>query len=165
MLGANQKSVSACAFATIGQPRGVVFRFAAEDFAQNYRRWNPQVVDMAAMQPGPMREGLAFRQVTEERGFRAESEFSVEQMSPPSLLVLVGVSDPVRSTYSFEDALPDSTTVRFTFELDDIALPLRPFAKLLRSALEDGARQAVENLKLLLESEAREAAVRDVSAA
>jgi hypothetical protein len=43
--------------------------------------------------------------------------------------------------------------VTFTFELERLEPRLRPFEKLIRIALQDGAKRTVRKLKLLIEKE------------
>ena len=59
---------------------------------------------------------------------------------------------PYRSLYEFESRSP-STHVTFTFELKQLEPRMRPFEKLIRMALQDGAKRTVRKLKMLIEKE------------
>jgi hypothetical protein len=148
-------AVKGSASATIARTVDSVFDFVARDFFSNYRRWCPQVVDLDPSGPVPLRAGMQARQVTLDRGIRCESTFEVAEVEPPARLVLEGVSEPFRSSYRFESAPAGGTGIVFEFEMRELELAMRPFAKLIRAALQDGAEQTVENLKSLLESDPR----------
>jgi len=66
--------------------------------------------------------------------------------------LLPGDFSALRSLYEFENLSP-STHVTFTFELERLEPRLRPFEKLIRIALQDGAKRTVRKLKLLIEKE------------
>ena len=59
---------------------------------------------------------------------------------------------PYRSSYEFENLSP-STHLTFTFEPERLEPRMRPFEKLIRIALQDGAKRTVRKLKLLIEKE------------
>ena len=61
-------------------------------------------------------------------------------------------SPPYCSIYEFADR-NSSTQLTFTFELHQIEPRMRPFEKLIRIALQDGAKRTVKKLKLLIERE------------
>jgi len=67
---------------------------------------------------------------------------------------IAGVSEPFNSSYTLEAAGDERTKLAFSFELEELDLAMRPFQKLIRAALQEGAAQTVENLKTLLESPA-----------
>jgi hypothetical protein len=54
--------------------------------------------------------------------------------------------------YQF-DAASQHTRLTFTFELRRIDLIMRPFEKLIRTAVQEGAERTVRNLKRLIEAE------------
>jgi len=154
MLGFGEaKPVSSSARAVVKRSRDAVFSFVAADFFRNYQRWSPQVVELEPLSQGPVQAGLLARQVTMDQGIRSESTFQIAAYEPPSAIELMGVSEPFRSSYAFAAENDDQTEVVFTFELRELALPMRPFVKLIRAAIQDGAEQAVENIKQLIESE------------
>ncbi|MGD9658285.1 MAG: SRPBCC family protein [Methylocystis sp.] len=155
-------AVGGVARTVISRQRDDAFNFVARDFFANYAHWCPQVVELEPSESAPARVGMTARQVTMERGIRSESTFEIVAVERPRLLALEGVSEPFSSSYEFEcDA--DGTMLIFTFELREIEFSMRPFAKLIRAALQDGAEQIVENIRALLETGAPSATVAGAS--
>ncbi len=143
--------VGGVARTVISRPRDFAFDFVARDFFANYQRWCPQVVELEPNGSAPVRVGMTARQVTMERGIRSESTFAIAAIERPRLLALEGISEPFSSSYAFE-CEPQGTMLIFTFELREIEFSMRPFVKLIRAALQDGAEQIVENLRALIET-------------
>jgi carbon monoxide dehydrogenase subunit G len=129
-----------------------VYRFIAEDFARNYPRWSPEVRELRMMSKGPLRVGSLARQVRVDQGRRTESTFKITQMEPQRRLTFQGTSFPFVVDYRLE-AKEAKTRLTFTFELRRLDLMMRPFEKLIRVAVKEGAEQTVRNLKHLIESE------------
>ena len=157
MLGLNlaprvSAAVSGSATAVVARAVDVVYDFVARDFFANYQRWCPQVVELEPNECTPMSPGLMARQVTLDRGIRSESTFEIVEVNEGRRLALEGRSEPFRSSYNFENSPIESTTLTFQFELLDLELSMRPFAKLIRAAIQEGAEQTVENIKRILES-------------
>ena len=144
--------VKAQASIDIQRPPEAVYRFIAEDFASNYPRWSPEVRELRVLSNGPMRVGTLARQVRVDQGRRTESTFKITQMHPGRRLSFQGTNFPFLVDYRL-DAGDDHTRLTFTFELRRIDLMMRPFEKLIRVAVEDGAHRTVRNLKRLIESE------------
>ncbi|MGZ9089548.1 MAG: SRPBCC family protein, partial [Rhodoplanes sp.] len=99
---------------------------------------------------------MTARQVTMERGIRSESTFEIVNLERPRLFAIEGISEPFSSSYEFE-CEAQGTTLIFTFKLREIEFSMRPFVKLIRAALQDGAEQIVENLRALIETGATSA--------
>ncbi|MBN8452956.1 SRPBCC family protein [Accumulibacter sp.] len=129
-----------------------VFQFVALDFLVNYPRWSPEVLRLEAVSSGPVRPGFQARQVRVDQGHKTESVFEVSELEAPKRVRFQGVSAPYSSLYEFDDR-SSSTTIRFSFEIAALEPRLRPFEKLVRIALQDGARRTVKTLKLLIEKE------------
>lgn len=129
-----------------------VFRFVALDFPKNYPRWSPEVSELVPLSTGPVRPGYQARQIRVDQGHKTDSIFEVSEMVVQSRVIFRGVTAPYVSTYEFED-LKASTRLTFTFELREVEPRLRPFEKLIRIALEEGAKRTVKRLKLLIERE------------
>jgi len=130
-----------------------VFEFVASHFFDNYPKWCPQVVELEQLSDPPVQVGTRGRQVTRDRGIDSESTFEVSAFAPSEKLEIRGSSEPFRSSYEFQREEGGGTRVAFTFELLEIDLVMRPFQKLIRSALQDGAIQTIENIKRLLEEQ------------
>ena len=133
-------------------PVASVFDYVGYGFFKNYRKWCPQVIELEP-RSDTIQVGSIARQVTLDRGIRSESTFEVTDFAPPRRLEIKGVSEPFRSAYEFAEETDASTRLAFTFELLELDLVMRPFQKLIRVALEDGAKQTIENLKGLLQVE------------
>ena len=123
----------------------------ARRFFDNYQKWCPQVVELEQISPPPIQLGTKGRQVTRDRGIDSEQLFDVTQFSSNAELEITGSSEPFRSHYEFITK-GNETQITFIFELKEIDLMMRPFQKLLKTALQDGAEQTAENIKALLET-------------
>jgi hypothetical protein len=129
-----------------------VYRFVAEDFERNYPRWSPEVKQLRLLSSGPMRVGTLARQVRVDQGRRTESTFKIVQMQPGERLSFQGTDVAYYVDYRFAKTdKPDQTRLTFTFELRRLELMMRPFEKLIRMAIQDGAHRTVRNLKRLVE--------------
>jgi hypothetical protein len=144
--------ISAKADALIFHEIEPVFQFVAIDFPKNYPRWSPEVSKLEPLTEGPVQPGFQARQIRVDQGHKTDSIFEVSEMVVQSRVIFRGVTAPYISTYEFED-LKASTRLTFTFELRELEPRLRPFEKLIRVALEDGAKRTVKRLKLLIEQE------------
>lgn len=98
-----------------------------------------------------MQLGTKGRQVTRDRGIDSESLFDVTKFTSNEELEITGSTEPFRSSYEFVNK-GNETQITFTFELKEIDLVMRPFQKLLKTALQDGAEQTAENIKSLIET-------------
>jgi hypothetical protein len=134
------------------------YDYIAHNFFDNYPKWCPQVVELERLSDPPVQVGTRGRQVTRDRGIDSESTFEVSAFAPTEKLEIRGTSEPFRSSYEFLQDPDGATRVAFTFELLEIDLVMRPFQKLIRSALQDGAIQTIENIKRLLEEQEGQAA-------
>ncbi len=153
MLGIGApKPIAGAAEGVVNCPVASAFAYVGHGFFENYRKWCPQVVELEPLSEGPVGAGCRARQVTLDRGIRSESTFAISDFEPPRRLEIKGQSEPFRSVYEFVQEGEAATRVSFTFELEEIDLVMRPFQKLIRAALQDGATQTIENLKRLLET-------------
>lgn len=90
--------------------------------------------------------------MTRDRGIDSESTFEVAQFRPAQAFEIMGLTEPFRSSYEFKHEGDGATRIVFTFELKEVDLVMRPFQKLIKTALQEGAIQTMENIKQLLES-------------
>lgn len=144
--------VKAQAQALIACSPDQAFAFVAVGFAYNYPRWSPEVRSMVAVTDGPVRVGWVGRQVRVDKGRRTESEFRVVAFEDERQIVFEGLDDPFRIVYRFEP-LETETRVIFDFELERLSPGLRPFAGMVRRAVQDGADRMMVRLKTLIEIE------------
>jgi uncharacterized protein YndB with AHSA1/START domain len=154
MFGSSQP-VKAKATTVINKPINEVFRFVGDEFFVNYPKWSPEVVELKPLSEGRLRLGTLARQVRVDHGHRTESTFRVTDYQPNKRLCFSGVSSPYRCVFDFEQkSMPSPVTqVAFTFELSELELFMRPFEKLIRVAIQDGAERTVKNLKGLIEGQ------------
>jgi hypothetical protein len=136
----------------VGLPPEPVFAFVAEDFVRNYPRWSPEVQRLELLTPGPLRVGSRARQVRVDQGRRSDSTFRVVALEPPSRVGFSEISERFRIEYRLE-ALGERTRLSFAFELRQLDLYMRPFEKLIRAAVQEGAERVVRNIKGLVERE------------
>ncbi|MFP4075386.1 MAG: SRPBCC family protein [Halochromatium sp.] len=130
-----------------------VYRFIAEGFAQNYPRWSPEVKELEITTEGPLRVGSVGRQVRIDQGRRTESVFRITQMEPAQQLSFESPSPNFHVDYRLAPQAEDRTQLTFTFELRRLDLFMRPFERLIRHRVQEGAQRNVRNLKRLIESE------------
>lgn len=141
------------ASAMVDCPIQSAFDYVGYGLFQHYRVWCPQVVELDVISEGPVGVGTMARQVTLDRGITSESTFKIAEFNPPTIVELEGISDPFRSIYALEELGAASIMLIFSFEIRELELFMRPFKKLVRAALQEGAQQMVENLKQLLEEQ------------
>lgn len=146
--------VIAKASIVINRPTDEVFQFIGENFFENYPRWSPEVQELKQITPGEVRVGTRARQVRIDQGHRSESIFAVTRLVPGQRVCFEGISSPFRCDYEMRPNAPESSTrVTFTFEFPKLELFMRPFEKLIRVVVQEGAERTVRNLKHLIETE------------
>jgi hypothetical protein len=149
--------VKAQASIVIARPAEAIYEFIADDFARNYKRWSPEVQRLEILTPGPLRVGSRARQVRVDQGRRTETTFRVRTLERPRRICFAETRDQFRIDYILEPVRgkPDGDWSRLTFgfQLTRIELYMRPFEKLIRSAVQDGATRTVGNIKRLVEGE------------
>ena len=134
-------------------PSEEVFKYIAVDFFQNYPKWSPEVIKLEALTEGPVQLGTLARQVRMDQGHRSESKFRVTIYEPNKRLCFSGVSNPYRCTYELQELNNGKKAMlNFTFELLELQMFMRPFEKLIRIVVQDGAERTVRNLKRLTEA-------------
>ncbi len=152
MFFGSKQPVVAKASTVIKKPVEDVFHFIGEDFFNNYPRWSPEVVELKPLSSGPVKVGTLAKQVRVDHGHRSESTFKVTDLQPNRRIAFSGVSNAYRCIYDMEIAGAASVTqIAFTFELAELEMFMRPFEKLIRIAVQDGAERTVKNLKGLIE--------------
>jgi hypothetical protein len=136
----------------IQRPPEQVYGFVARDFFANYPRWSPEVRRMDVLTPGPIRVGSLARQVRVDQGRQSESTFRVTALEEPLQLDFAEGSDLFRISYRLTPLGAD-TRLTFSFELTRLEFYMRPFEKLIRVTVQDGAERVVRNIKGLVERE------------
>lgn len=130
-----------------------LFKFIGVDLLTNYPRWSPEVKELDKLTDGEIKQGTMCRQVRVDQGNRSESTFKISVFDLNTRISFLGVSNPYRCDYIIESISATSSRITFTFELLELDLHMRPFEKLIRIALQDGAERTVKNIKKLIEAE------------
>lgn len=136
----------------IQTPSDKLFNFIGNDLLINYPRWSPEVKELEKITDGPIRLGTVCRQVRIDQGNRSESTFKVKVFDAGARICFEGVSNPYRCDYVIEPINASDSRITFIFELLSLDLHVRPFEKLVRIAVQDGADRTVKNIKKLIES-------------
>lgn len=144
--------VKARADILIQKPPELVYDFVVRDFFVNYPRWSPEVRRLDLLTPGPVRVGSRARQVRIDQGRQSESTFRVTTLEELARLEFAESSDLFRIGYRI-DPVGEQTRLTFAFELTRVAFFMRPFEKLIRVAIQEGAERVVRNIKGLVERE------------
>jgi hypothetical protein len=149
--------VRADAAAVVERPPQVVFEFVATEFFRNYPRWAPEVRELVALSPGPLRIGSLGRQVRVDYGRRTEATFRVTRLEPGVHVAFAGLTTPFTIDYRFEPA-GEHTRVTLVFQLLRLELYMLPFARVIRSAAGDSVAATVRTLKRVVERDVAPAA-------
>ncbi|MDE2366250.1 MAG: SRPBCC family protein [Betaproteobacteria bacterium] len=130
-----------------------IFKYLGDGFFENYPKWSPEVVELECITDGPVKLGTIARQVRIDQGRRTETRFKINVYEPDKRLGFAGISDPFRCSYELTDMNSGkSAELVFTFELTEIQMVMRPFEKLIRVVIQEGAERTVRNLKRLTEA-------------
>ncbi len=131
---------------------GTIFDFIGVNLFSNYPRWSPEVVELEQLSDGEIAVGTMARQVRIDQGRRLESKFQVTKFEVGKCLVFDGVPDPFRCTFEIRAIDPNvKTNLTFTFEGLELRPHMRPFEKLIRRVVQDGAVRTTRNIKHLIE--------------
>jgi hypothetical protein len=144
------KPVAGKASVEIDKPIQEVFEFVGVKFFDNYRKWAPEVTELEPLTNQEISEGVRAQQVRVDQGQKVESVFEVTEFVRPIKVTLVGITQPYRNTYEFCMSGAQLTGLEYKFELLELDLLMRPFEKLIRMAIEEGAENTVANIKNLL---------------
>ncbi|MBS3963749.1 MAG: hypothetical protein KGZ80_04485 [Methylomonas sp.] len=149
----NNKPVSGEATIEIVQPVNEVFWFVGDQFFINYPKWAVEVNQFEPLDGNSVFIGARAKQVRDDNGSNVESIFEITEFLSEEILIFKGITAPYKHSYLFEVFEQKSPTkLTFRFELLELEVFMRPFAKLIRSAIEEGAENTVENIKSLIET-------------
>jgi len=143
----------------VKSPPDEIFDYIGLNFFTNYPKWSPEVVELEQLSDGPMQLGTLGRQVRVDQRRRLESRFKVTTYDFGRCLRFAGVPDPFVCTFDLErmerTGATDGTTLTFTFEGFELRDYMKPFEKLIRVVVQDGAARTVGNIKRLIERQRR----------
>jgi hypothetical protein len=135
----------------IDKPMHDVFSYVGEHFFENYPKWAVEVVHFQPLDSQEVSVGAKAKQIRKDNGAKVESVFEITDYQPNSKLIFTGIEAPYRHSYLLTcDSENQPTNLTFRFELLELDVFMRPFQKLIRSAIEDGAETTVENIKNLI---------------
>jgi len=147
----SSKPVAGEASIEINKSINEVFSYIGEHFYDNYPKWAVEVVELEPLDGKEVFVGAKAKQVREEHGTKVESIFEITDYQPTMKLIFKGLNEPYAHIYFLEsNEEMQSTRLTFRFELAEIEVFMRPFLKLIRSAIEEGAENTVENIKNLI---------------
>lgn len=154
MLGLfKQTPVVGKANALIKSPSDKLFHFIGTDLLINYPRWSPEVCELEKLTDGPIKQNTLCRQVRIDQGNRSESTFKVKVFDIGERICFEGTTNPYRCDYIIESVNEADCKITFVFEMLDLEMYMKPFEKLIRIAVQDGADRTVRNIKKLIEAE------------
>jgi len=145
------KPVTGEASIEIDKPIHEVFSYIGEHFYDNYPKWSVEVVEFEPLDGKEVFVGAKAKQTRKDNGAAVESIFEITEYQPSIKLIFKGLNEPYKHSYLLASSEQTQTTrLTFRFDLLEIEVFMRPFEKLIRSAIEDGAENTVENIKNLI---------------
>ncbi|MGZ4955941.1 MULTISPECIES: SRPBCC family protein [Methylobacter] len=145
------KPVTGEASIEINKPIHDVFSYIGEHFYDNYPKWSVEVVEFEPLDGKEVFVGAKAKQTRKDNGAAVESIFEITDYQPSIKLIFKGLTEPYKHSYLLESSeQTQATRLTFRFDLLEIEVFMRPFEKLIRSAIEDGAENTVENIKNLI---------------
>lgn len=131
-----------------------VFSYVGEHFFDNYPKWAVEVVEFQPLDGKQVFIGAKAKQVRKDNESEVESIFAITDYQPSVKLIFQGLVDPYKHSYLLESCQNNKPTrLTFRFELLELEVFMRPFAKLIRYAIEEGAENTVNNIKNLVVAE------------
>lgn len=128
-----------------------VFSYVGHRFFDNYPKWALEVVDFKPLDGNEVFVGAKAKQIRKDNDVEVESVFAITEFQPENKLSLEGLNEPYKHSYFLEaNEQKKPTRLTFRFELLELEIFMRPFEKLIRYAIEDGAENTVENIKKLM---------------
>ena len=147
----SSKPISGEASISIKKSIADVFHFIGVCFYENYPKWAIEVEEFEVLDSSKVFVGAKAKQIRRDNGQKVESIFEITDFHPDSTLVFKGISAPYRHSYLLVcDEENNPTHLTFRFELLELDVFMRPFQKLIRYAIEEGAENTVENIKNLI---------------
>jgi carbon monoxide dehydrogenase subunit G len=134
----------------IHRPIEDVFKYIADDFFENFRKWDAAVLKLEKTSPSPVGIDTTGWQVMKGDGWEAETDFRVTDYDPNRKFSITGTGKPYfKNSYTFEP-IDDGTKIFYAseFSLDGIA---KLFEPLMKGAIKKASQEYVDNLKQLLE--------------
>ncbi|MFZ2450473.1 MAG: hypothetical protein WAW36_08140 [Methylovulum miyakonense] len=148
------KPVVGKASVVINKPTTDIFVFIGDRFFENYPKWALEVTEFQPLNGLQVFVGARAEQLRRDQGQDIKSVFEITEFHPFIKLTFKGLTAPYMNSYYLEPGdTEQSTLLTFSFTLLELELFMRPFEKLIRTAIEEGAENTVENIKNLLADE------------
>ena len=144
--------ISGNASSTIAMPTDHVYQFVVTDFAMNYQRWAPEVQRLEMLTPGPIRIGSRVRQIRIDQGRKSDTRFQIVALEQLKKVCFAEISRKFQGEYTMIPC-DNGTRLRFEFRLHKVEFFMRPFERLIRLAIQEGAERTVRNIKQLVEND------------
>jgi hypothetical protein len=145
------KPVSGEASIEIDKSIHAVFSCIGINFFDNYPKWAAGVENFEPLDGKEVFVGARAKQLRTDNGTKMESTFAITDYHPHEKLIFQGINAPYRHSYLLEAPEKQPTRLTFRFDLLELDVFMRPFEKLIRAAIEDGAETTVENIKNLID--------------
>jgi hypothetical protein len=142
--------VTAEASAVIDREQAQVFDFIAGHFHEIYPRWMTDVIELECLDPVPVKIGTRVRQVRLENNEEITSTFEIREIEAFDTFSFQGIDMPYRQIYRIDPVSQGKSHLTFRFELLEVDLFMRPFVKLIRSAMIEGVEGTLLTLSSLL---------------
>jgi len=148
----SHKPIAGEACIDIDKPVDDVFHYVGENFFENYPKWAVEVVDFEPLDGKEVFIGAKAKQIRNDNNGEIESVFEITEYQLKSKLIFQGLTQPYKHSYLLEAIQEDRRPTRLTFRFEFLELEvfMRPFEKLIRCAIEDGAENTVENIRNLI---------------
>lgn len=128
-----------------------VFEFVGENFFDNYPKWALEVHEFEPLDGSKVFVGAKAKQVRMDNGVLTESILQVREFQPLTGVVIEGLNAPYQQHYLIEPSADNTgSCLTFRFELTELEVFMRPFEKLIRYAIEEGAENTVNNIRQLM---------------
>lgn len=134
----------------IDREQAQVFDFIAGHFHENYPRWMTDVIELECLDPVPVKVGTRVRQVRVENNEEITSTFEIKEIEAFDTFSFQGIDMPYRQIYRIDPVSQGKSHLTFRFELLEVDLFMRPFVKLIRSAMIEGVEGTLVTLSSLL---------------
>ena len=135
----------------IDRPIEEVFQYIAQNFFDNYPKWDTSVVELKKLSPDPMGLGTQGWQIMDGNGWRSENDFYVNDYQPNRRFSITGDGQTYfKNSYALE-SIGDSTKLIYDFEfsLQNFG---RLFEVLMAKAVKKASQETVSNLQKLIET-------------
>ncbi len=132
----------------IDRPVAEVFQFVATDHFQNHPKWDPTIVEIVALTPGPLGLGTAARVVRKQ----GPGSLEVTAFEQDRMMTTRSIIGPFILKMTCQFAAIDAVHTRLGLHADTEARgPIRLVAPLLKPMFKRTMRQSLAKIKAMVE--------------